>query len=80
MGRKKRLKKRIEGLEKQVGIHKEKHDKESQKERPNIDLLNYWKSEAGEYQKQIEKAERMLNRKKKKKSNHQDDDIVVIYW
>lgn len=79
MGRKKRLKKRIKGLEKQVRIHGEKHDKESQKERPNVDLLNYWESETKEYQKQIEGAGSMLNRKKKKKRN-QDDDIVIVYW
>lgn len=80
MGRKKRLKKRIKGLEKQVRIHEDKQDKESQKERPNVDLLNYWDSERKEYKKQIEASKDMLDRKKKKKKKHQDDDIVVVYW
>ncbi len=80
MGRKKRLRKRIKGLEKQVRIHEGKQDKESQKERPNTDLLNYWESETKEYQKQIEEAESMLDRKKKKKRKSSDEDILVIRW
>lgn len=80
MGRKKRLRKRIKGLEKQVRIHEDKQDKEAQKERPNVDLLKYWESETEEYAKQIEEAEGMLNRKKKKKRTPPDEDILVIRW
>ncbi len=76
MGRKKRLRKRIKGLEKQRDLHLDK------REETNDEYLKekYYPKEIKKFEEKIEEAENLLSRKKRKKSRAPNTDIVVICW
>lgn len=76
MGRRKKLKKRIKGLEKQRDIHLDKRDK------TNDEYLKekYYPKEIQKFESEIEEAENLLSRKKRKKRRSLNDDILVICW
>lgn len=64
MGRKKKLKKGIESLEKQNGIHKDKIEKEKSRDRPNEYVIAYWEKERERIKKTIEKKKKQASKKK----------------
>lgn len=66
MGRKKKLKKGIESLEKQNGIHREKIEEEKRKPHPNKERIAYWVDEQGKFKRGIEKKKKQIDRKRGK--------------
>ena len=58
--RKKRLKKGIESLEKQIEIHKEKLKKAEQED--NLELASYYKKEISSKENDREEKERLLEK------------------
>jgi hypothetical protein len=76
MGRRKTLKKRIKGLEKQREIHLDKQDQTTDEYLKK----KYYPKEIQKFKNEIEDTERLLNRKKRKKRKPSDEDIAVVYW
>ncbi|GEM_PF-5060825 len=74
MGRKKRLKKRLNGLRKQRDIHLDKQEQTTDEHLKK----DYYPKEIGKFDRDIDETQRLLNRKKKRKSS--DDEIVIVYW
>ena len=63
MSSKKRNKKGIESIEKQISLHKEKLRKAEEDD--NIGLVNYYEKELEHFEQAINKKKRQLNRKRK---------------
>lgn len=58
----KRLKKKIEGLRKQVNQHEEKIKRERLKTSPDEGMIKHWKVEIASFKKGIEKIIKRLNK------------------
>ncbi|NJP08519.1 MAG: hypothetical protein HC866_02795 [Leptolyngbyaceae cyanobacterium RU_5_1] len=61
---KKKFRKSIESIERQIEIHNQKVADEEQKPVPDENLINYWRKEIAGLEKSLARAEKRLRRGK----------------
>lgn len=66
VGRNKKLRKKITGLEEQVSKHREKIEEEKKKPQPDKGVVTHWEAEIRALQKQIEQIRCRLPEGRKK--------------
>ena len=60
MGKNKKIRKRIKGLERRIREHEEKIATEKEQINPDVGLISHWESESKGWQEQIERKRRRL--------------------
>ncbi len=60
MGRNKKIRTRLDGLERAIAVHLKKIDAEQSKPHPNNKRIHHWRGEIDEWEKQIERLTKRL--------------------
>ena len=77
MGKKKKIKKSIESLEKRKKEHEEKIENYIGSGGKDYSLIEYWEGEVGRFEKEKEKQEKKLHRKKSVKKSKKSKNITL---
>lgn len=63
MGRRQKIKKKIEGHRRHIAEHQRKIDEERAKTNPNDNLIELWRKQIANAERQIEKLQRRMERR-----------------